>query len=144
MPLPSFNTNGDLPSGIHGATLDEIVQRFGTSQGQRYQCTRRLLHVCHLARRTGCLRRVIIFGSYVTSKIEPNDIDVVLILSDDFRLDSCDIECRALFDHATAQARYGASIFWIRPSLLIGEGVEDFIAYWQTKRDGSKRVALWT
>jgi hypothetical protein len=42
-------------------------------------------------------------------------------------------------DHAVAQARYGASIFWIRPGLLIGEGVEEFIAYWQLKRDGSRR-----
>lgn len=48
-------------------------------------------------------------------------------------------EAQGLFDHAVAQARYGASIFWIRPGLLVGESVEDFIAYWQIKRDGSRR-----
>ncbi len=46
---------------------------------------------------------------------------------------------QGLFDHAVAQARYGVSIFWIRPGLLVGESVEDFIAYWQIKRDGSRR-----
>ena len=46
---------------------------------------------------------------------------------------------RGLFDHAVAQARYGVSLFWIRPELLIGESLEEFIAYWQVKRGGTKR-----
>ena len=75
----------------------------------------------------------------MTAEPNPNDIDVVLVMDDGFRLEECPIESRGLFDHALAQARYGASIFWIRPGLLIDEGVEDFTAYWQLKRDGSKR-----
>jgi len=43
------------------------------------------------------------------------------------------------FDHAVAQARFGASIFWMRPALLIGETVEQFIEYWQIKRGGGQR-----
>jgi ABC-type uncharacterized transport system ATPase subunit len=38
-----------------------------------------------------------------------------------------------------AQARYGASVFWIRPALIIGETVEQFIVYWQIKRGGGQR-----
>jgi len=38
-----------------------------------------------------------------------------------------------------AQARFGASIFWMRPALLIGETVEQFIEYWQIKRGGGQR-----
>jgi hypothetical protein len=49
------------------------------------------------------------------------------------------MESRGLFDHAVAQARFGVSVFWMRPSMLIGENVEEFISYWQVKRDGSKR-----
>jgi hypothetical protein len=75
----------------------------------------------------------------VTAEANPNDIDVVLVMDDTFRLEVCPIESRGLFDHAVAQARYGASIFWLRPGLLIGGSVDDFIAYWQIKRDGSKR-----
>ena len=44
-----------------------------------------------------------------------------------------------MFEHATAQARLGASIFWIRPGLLIGETVEEFLKHWQIKRDGTRR-----
>jgi hypothetical protein len=137
--LPDFDSSGDLPPGVHRATLNEVLQRFGTAGGQRGVCTLRLSHVYELAQRTGHLWRFVIFGSYVTAEPNPNDIDVVLVMDDAFHLEECPIESRGLFDHAVAQARYGASIFWIRPRLLIGESIDDFIAYWQLKRDGSKR-----
>ena len=68
MTLPEFNEIGDLPPGLHQATLDEIVRRFGAAQGQRSLCTRRLLHVYTLAQRTGWVQRFIIFGSYVSAR----------------------------------------------------------------------------
>jgi len=60
-------------------------------------------------------------------------------MDDTFRLDQCPMESRALFDHAVCQARYGASVFWMRPGLLLGETVEQFILYWQVKRGGGQR-----
>jgi len=139
MPLPNLDASGDLPPGVHCATLDEVLRRFGAADGQRGACTRRLSHIYELAQRTGHLQRFVIFGSYITARTDPNDVDVVLVMDDAFRLEDCPIEARGLFEHALAQARYGASIFWIRPGMLIGESVEEFIAYWQMKRDGSKR-----
>lgn len=139
MTLPKFNEVGDLPAGVYRATLKEVLERFGSARGQRGLCTQRLLHIYTLARRTGHLQRFVVFGSYVTAKLDPNDVDVVLVMDDAFRLEECSIEARGLFDHAVAQARYGASIFWIRPGLLMEESIEDFIAYWQLKRDGSQR-----
>ena len=96
-------------------------------------------HIFVLAQRTEHLARLIVFGSYVTDKLNPNDVDVILVMDDEFRLEHCPIEAKGLFDHATAQARYGASIFWVRPGLLFGETIEDFVSYWQIKRDGLKR-----
>jgi hypothetical protein len=139
MPLPDFNTNGDLPPGVHRASWIEVMGHFGGGAGQRDVCTRRLAHIYELARRTDCLRRFVLFGSYVTTKANPNDVDVILIMDDAFRLENCPMESRALFDHAVAQARYGASVFWMRPALLIGETVEQFIDYWQIKRGGGQR-----
>jgi hypothetical protein len=139
MPLPNIDETGDLPPGVHHATLDEVLRHFGALGGQRGACTRHLSHICELAQRTGHLQRCIIFGSYVTSKPDPNDVDAVLVMDDAFRLEDCPIEARGLFDHAVAQARYGASIFWVRPGMLIEASIEEFIAHWQVKRDGSKR-----
>lgn len=57
----------------------------------------------------------------------------------DFHQDELPVEMRELFDHAVAQARYGASVFWVKPSALIGDTLDEFIAHWQVKRDGSQR-----
>jgi len=139
MKLPLSNELGDLPPGVHRTTMEALVERFGQGSEQRRLVTRRLLHILVMAQRTDHLSRLIVFGSYVTDKLNPNDVDVILVMNDEFRLEHCPIEAKGLFDHATAQARYGASIFWVRPGLLLGETIEDFVGYWQIKRDGSKR-----
>ena len=100
MPLPDFNPDGDLPPGIYAASWSEVAEGFGAGIGQRELCTRHLAHVYELAKRTGCLQRLVIFGSYVTAKTEPNDVDVILIMDDTFRLERCPMEARGLFDHA--------------------------------------------
>ena len=102
MPLPNFDASGDLPPGVHRATLNEVLQRFGSAGSQRRMCTLRLSHVYELAQRTGNLWRFVIFGSYVTAKPIPNDVDVVLVMDDAFRLEECPIESRGLFNHAVA------------------------------------------
>ena len=35
MSLPKFNESGDLPEGIHSATLDETIARFGSGTAKR-------------------------------------------------------------------------------------------------------------
>jgi hypothetical protein len=47
-----------------------------------------------------------------------------------------------LFDHARAHDELGASVFWVRPDMLLGEPLEQFLAFWQTKRDGRRRGAV--
>lgn len=139
MRLPSLNAAGDLPPGVYCATLSEVVQRFGTSTCRRMALTKQLERVYKLARMTGCLDKFIIFGSYVTAKPHPNDIDIILVMQNDFLLASCPVEAQRLFEHQAAQSEFSASIFWIRPDMLIQESVETFIEHWQIKRDGTQR-----
>ena len=139
MPLPSLNSDGDLPEGLHQATLDEVIARFGSGAAQRQAVSARLLRIYAVARGTNKLDSLIIFGSFVTSKLEPNDVDIVLVMRDDFDLNSCDEGERKLFDHQQAGREFGASIFWIRPSMLILETLDEFLAFWQTKRDHTRR-----
>lgn len=139
MPLPEFNPDGDLPPGVHRASLDEVAARFGGGSDDRTRRTRNLTHIYELIHRTGFLQRFIVFGSYVTSKEDPNDVDVILVMDDNFHPHTAAVEIRGLFDHAVAQARYGASIFWIQPSIVLLETVDSFINHWQVKRDGTRR-----
>jgi hypothetical protein len=139
MPLPASDSRGDLPEGVHKASLDEMVTRFGHGTSQRHLMPARLRRIYELARDTGKLERFVIFGSYVTAKLEPNDVDIILVVRDDFREQDYDPEVFPMFDHRRAQRELGASIFVIRPAFLFGETVDDFIAYWQITRDMSRR-----
>ena len=102
MALPDFNDAGDLPEGVHRATIEEVVERFGGEQDQRKAVSLRLIHIYRLAVATGQLERFIIFGSYVTRKPDPNDVDIVLVMRDDFELAECDVETGKLFEHTQA------------------------------------------
>ena len=45
MPLPAFDEQGDLPVGVHQATLDEGLTRFGHGTPQRQLVTTQLVHI---------------------------------------------------------------------------------------------------
>ncbi len=139
MPLPRFNQFGDLPEGRHVASLAEVIERFGSGTAQRAAVTDRLLRIHELAVAAGHLDRLVIFGSYVSDVAEPNDIDVILVMQDDFRVESCLAESSVLFDHNRANAELGASVFWVRPGMLLGEPLEEFLGHWERKRDGRWR-----
>ena len=79
MPLPSITESGDLPPGVHLATLAEVVGRFGTASNRRKLLALRLRRIHEIAMRTGHLARFVVFGSFITSKFEPNDVDVFMI-----------------------------------------------------------------
>src|SRR5438309_9902816 len=80
MPLPELDSHGDLPIGVHQASLDEVIAYFGHGTPQPQLVTKRLLRIYDLARGTGKLERFVIFGSYVTAKPNPNDVDIILIM----------------------------------------------------------------
>jgi hypothetical protein len=137
--LPEYNEAGDLPDGRHPATLGEMVARFGSGTAQRAAVTDRLLRIHAAAAATRAVETLIVFGSYVSDVAEPNDVDVILVMRDDFRLDQCPPESLVLFDHARADSELGASIFWVRPDMLLGEPLEQFLSHWELKRDGTRR-----
>lgn len=137
--LPDFNRGGDLPPGIYKVTLEEVILRFGDGHPQRQEMTRRLSRIYRLAQETEAVQHFLVFGSYVTEKTVPNDVDIVLIMQDNFRTEACSEKTKPLFDHERADRELGASIFWIRPSLLILETLDEFIAHWQVKRDQARR-----
>lgn len=139
MPLPAFDGRGDLPAGVHRATLAEVIARFGQGTSQRELVTARLVHIYELTRATGKLLHFVIFGSYVTTKPEPNDVDIVLIMRDDFCEEDYTEEVLPVFNHLRAQGELGASVFWTRPGAGLVETVDEFIAHWQTTRELTSR-----
>jgi hypothetical protein len=110
----------------------EVFTRFGSGSPERQAVTARLKRIYDLAIGTGGLDRLILFGSYVSETLTPNDVDLVLVMRDDFRPETCPAEALGLFDHHRAAREFQASVFWIRPSMQVGETLEQFID--QTRR----------
>lgn len=85
--IPPLNDDGYLPAGIHPATLDEIAARFGQESELREVQMDSLRWLVDLARRAG-VRRIVVNGSLVTDKLEPNDVDCVLLIEAGFPIDA--------------------------------------------------------
>ena len=135
---PEFNEAGDLPPGIHRGSLEDVLGHFGDGSGQRMIVAERLRRIHQLAAGTGRLRRFIVFGSFITDKIAPNDVDVFLVMEDLFDVSRVTGEARAVFDHTAAHNLLGASIFWV-PLAACLDGEEESVLYWQIKRDKTQR-----
>ena len=139
MALPDFTETGDLPTGVHQASLTETVARFGNDSDWRKRLGTRLKRIHQIASNTGHLARFVVFGSFVTEKYKPNDVDIFMLMEDDFDMGLLTGEAHLLFvDHAAAQDHFGASVFWVRRMAAFG-GDQTIIEDWQFKRDGTKR-----
>ncbi|GAJ16139.1 unnamed protein product [marine sediment metagenome] len=135
---PDFNDKGDLPPGIHQATLAEVIEHFGKDTPQCGIMARRLEHIYALVTQTGPLALFIILGSFVTSKPDPGDTDIFPLMEDIFDASQLSGERALIFDHVAAQKHGGASIFWLRRLAAPG-GEKAAVEYWQLKQDGTKR-----
>jgi hypothetical protein len=74
--IPDFDPiTGNLPSGEHAATWQDMPDRFGHTPWRRQVLTG-MLEALRLLKVAGCVRAYI-DGSFVTVKEEPGDFDLV-------------------------------------------------------------------
>jgi hypothetical protein len=139
---PGFDDGGDMPAGIHPATLEAVVAHFGSGTPQRQRVARRLEHIYALAKASGHLARFIVFGSFVTAKPAPNDVpndvDIFMLMEDDFDVSQVSNDVKIIFDHTAAHNFLGASVFWIRRAAALG-GEGAAVEHWQITRSGRRR-----
>ena len=81
--IPPFRSDGYLPEGIYACSEAEAIFRFGSSNRHRRRLVLRLRRWIELGRKVGA-RRLLVDGSFITSKEEPYDIDSVILLPTDF------------------------------------------------------------
>jgi hypothetical protein len=81
--IPAFRADGYLPEGLYLATEAEVTFRFGASTPRRKRLALRLRRWIELIRQVGG-KRLMVDGSFVTAKPDPNDIDAVVLLPPDF------------------------------------------------------------
>src|SRR5262245_29211259 len=89
--IPKFNDYECLPEGIYDYTMDEAVQRFGVFQSndRRPRLWARFSEFIRQLKECGFVETVIVDGSFVTAKVTPSDIDLVLVVATnhDFSVD---------------------------------------------------------
>jgi len=83
-PIPPFRPDGYLPEGVHRSESKAIIFRFGSGSRRRRALALRLRRWIELGIAVGA-SRLLVDGSFVTSKAEPNDVDAVIWLPDDFQ-----------------------------------------------------------
>jgi hypothetical protein len=98
MSIPDLDENGFLPPGIHDCTFTELEAIFGknlwipgddpetrheTLCPNRGRLCDRLGDYLGRARQVGIIVQVLVDGSFVTSKADPNDIDLIVVLPAD-------------------------------------------------------------
>src|SRR5919108_1860094 len=110
--LPAFNQGGNLPEGIHSATEDEVFERFATPSARRQWLGEQLRSLLALAKSTGQLARVFLWGSFVTSKEIPNDLDVLLVMDTGFTVEAGPAQAQVVFDYVRARLHFQADVFW--------------------------------
>ena len=82
--IPPFRPDGYLPEGVYRASESDTSFRFGTSTQQRRRLVLRVRHWIESARNIGAAG-LLIDGSFVTAKGEPEDVDAVIFLPADFQ-----------------------------------------------------------
>lgn len=77
--------DGLLPDGVHSCSFGEMSDSFGRFQrsDRRPRLTEALRRYVEAVRESGIAVALIVDGSYITMKDEPNDIDLILVLRQD-------------------------------------------------------------
>jgi hypothetical protein len=76
-PLPPFNEAGFLPEGVHEATLDAVKSVLVTSV-KRAKMWGQLIEFLSWPISTGSFSHAYIGGGFISQKLEPQDIDLIL------------------------------------------------------------------
>jgi hypothetical protein len=144
MAIPAFNEFGWLPEGVHDCTVEEVAARFGAFHGtdRRPQLFARLVAFLREARASALLEAVLVDGSFVTAKPDPNDIDLVLVVpqNHDFSADLPAPQYNLLAQQRV-RSRFGFDIVVVRNR---SENLEQAVAFFQQvrQRPGLKKGIL--
>ncbi len=140
MSLPATLSNGFLPPGVHAARLHDVITRFGTPNPRRQELGSRLQELLGLARSTGRLRRAFIWGSFVTDKPFPRDLDVFLLMQEGFDqvFSQLPQPQRNVFEHERARLLFETDVFWATEAIGVDE-LNSWLSVYQLSRDMVER-----
>ena len=138
--IPEFTEQGFLPPGMHHATLAEFKERFVVFQrsDRRFHIFEHLQKLFDQAARSGIVRRIIVAGSFITAKPEPNDFDCVVVLDPSIVGQPLRPFEYNLVSRQRARRMFGGDVM---PALDNSTALQEYLEFFQTTRDG-KRIGI--
>lgn len=127
MSIPAFNELGYLPPGIYETSWLEFMSRFAINR-QRQRLATGLAAALRKLGFAGC-RRVLIGGSFVTSKDHPNDFDGWY---ESFGLDLNLLDALFLEDVESQMEVFGGTLF----------SPPSYEGFFQTDREGQSKGVI--
>ena len=120
--------------------------RFATPSARRQWLGEQLRSVVARAQATGQLARVLLWGSFVTSKEVPNDLEVFLVMGTECAVEAFPAPAQVVFDHVQARLRCQADVLWTTASIA-PQVLHLWLDTSQTGKDCTRRGAdhtAWT
>jgi hypothetical protein len=141
--IPAFRADGYLPEGLYLASEAEVLFRFGASNRRRRRLALRLRRWIELCRSVGAVR-LLVDGSFVTAKTNPDDVDAVVLVPMNFERQILDGNESALELEEMLLTRRPEEIFGAEDETDWSEWVEFFARTREAdgRRKGLVEVAL--
>jgi len=133
--IPSFNSLGFLPKGIHDIKWSELEEHFADNL-VRQRLLEGLLLGLYALKKAGC-KRAYLDGSFVTTKPYPNDIDVCYE-SSSMNFSLLDPVLKDFSNRRAAQKnKYGCEFFEAEATAIPDGTI--YLDFFQLTRDGSQK-----
>ena len=107
MPLPELTNDGFLPPGIYAASLREVLARHAVGSPVRQRQGELLRLLVEAAKTYPTIKRVLVWGSFVTDKTEPGDLDYSIVISINHGSEKVAPQHRRFFVPVEARQFYG-------------------------------------
>jgi hypothetical protein len=140
--LPDLNTDGYLDEGIYLAELNEVLQRFGVGSSARERQGNLLRLIVENARKYPTIKRVLIWGSFVSAKPEPGDLDYSIVVEVRHNTTTIEPYDRRFFVPYEAHLHYGADRGFLVLKDYPPEAYAEAILFFSQDRDGKQRGIL--
>jgi hypothetical protein len=127
--LPDLDDDGVLPPGIHVASWEEVVEKFGGT-AYRAELLAGLLEVLRHLRQAGC-RRIYLDGSFVTAKEHPADYDLCWDLDHVDLAKLPPVVLDVSFPRVAQKARYHGDIL---PNVIERSSGAPFVEFFQRNK----------
>jgi predicted nucleotidyltransferase len=123
------------------ASLDDLRLRFGTSTPRRQFLFRQLDIIIDQLRATRKLKQVFLFGSFVSGKASPNDVDLLVVMNAGFSTVQLGGKVLELFQHDVCRIRYHADLFWVTEAVDKAR-IDDLLEVFSRDRDGRAQSVI--